>query len=195
MDASHPTRNDIAIKYSAGERRMMDRADDILRMNYQAIHPMDALKDPYDASFALPRYFQMLNDLERLGKTQQQLIDKLCLRHPELGDVLDIFDQKIALLTTSLYDMMASTMPAPVQVNVSPSGLSFNVTDELPINTHLHVTLTHPDHQFHVAATARVVYCTPRPNGFRIGAHFISIRPADRNQVAERVKQQKTTGS
>ena len=50
----------------------------------------------------------------------------------------------------------------------------------------MHVTLSHPENFFHIAATAQVVYSRTEDNGkFRTGAYFITLHPQDRVKLAE----------
>ncbi len=56
-------------------------------------------------------------------------------------------------------------LPVPEQVNFSESGLSFYSERELNTGSYIHVTLSHPENFFHIAATAQVVYSREEENG------------------------------
>ena len=84
-------------------------------------------------------------------------------------------------------------LPIPEQVNFSESGFSFYSERELNTGSYIHVTLSHPENFFHIAATAQVVYSREEENGqYRTGAYFITLYPQDRIKLAEVVALQQT---
>lgn len=174
-----------------GERRLMSRINAALRTNYQLITRTDALKDPYDPSFVLPRYFLLLAELDELDSVQSQLALDLQKESPVVARVVKLMNQKLDLITGALYDAMVETMlPSPTRVNISESGLSFYARERIPPGSHVHLTLSHPENAFHLAATARVVYSEDEDlEGFRTGAYFISLHPNDRAKLAESINQ------
>ncbi|ONG41618.1 PilZ domain-containing protein [Alkanindiges hydrocarboniclasticus] len=177
-----------------GERRLMSRINAALRTNYQLITRTDALKDPYDPSFVLPRYFLLLAELDELDSVQQQIALALQKESPIVARVVQLMNQKLDLITGALYDAMVETMlPSPSRVNISESGLSFYARERIPPGSHVHLTLSHPENSFHLAATARVVYSEDEDlEGFRTGAYFISLHPNDRAKLAECINQKLT---
>ena len=177
-----------------GERRLMSRINAALRTNYQLITRTDALKDPYDPSFVLPRYFLLLAELDEIDSVQSQLAVALQQESPTVARVVQLMNQKLNLITGALYDAMVETMlPSPSRVNISESGLSFYARERIPPGSHVHLTLSHPENAFHLAATARVVYSEDEDlEGFRTGAYFISLHPNDRAKVAESINQKLT---
>ena len=79
-------------------------------------------------------------------------------------------------------------LPIPEHVNFSETGLSFFSERPIKEGTYLHVTLSHPENFFHIAATTQVVYSREEENGqYRTGAYFISLHPQDRVKLAESV--------
>ncbi|WP_051526456.1 PilZ domain-containing protein [Alkanindiges illinoisensis] len=177
-----------------GERRLMSRINAALRTNYQLITRTDALKDPYDPSFVLPRYFLLLAELDEIDSVQSQLAIALQQESPTVARVVQLMNQKLNLITGALYDAMVETMlPSPSRVNISESGLSFYARERIPPGSHVHLTLSHPENAFHLAATARVVYSEDEDlEGFRTGAYFISLHPNDRAKLAESINQKLT---
>ncbi|TEU30815.1 PilZ domain-containing protein [Alkanindiges illinoisensis] len=177
-----------------GERRLMSRINAALRTNYQLITRTDALKDPYDPSFVLPRYFLLLAELDEIDSVQSQLAVALQQESPTVARVVQLMNQKLNLITGALYDAMVETMlPSPSRVNISESGLSFYARERIPPGSHVHLTLSHPENAFHLAATARVVYSEDEDlEGFRTGAYFISLHPNDRAKLAESINQKLT---
>lgn len=177
-----------------GERRLMSRINAALRTNYQLITRTDALKDPYDPSFVLPRYFLLLAELDEIDSVHQQVATGLEQENPTLARIIKLMNQKLDLITGALYDAMVETMlPSPTRVNISESGLSFYARDRIAPGSHVHLTLSHPENAFHLAATARVVYSEDEDlEGFRTGAYFISLHPNDRAKLAHSISHKLT---
>ncbi|MEY4516416.1 MAG: hypothetical protein RL180_762 [Pseudomonadota bacterium] len=174
---------------SESERRLLSRINAALRINYQLITRSDALKDPYEPGFVLPRYFLLLAELDEIDSVNQQLAGDLAAEHPKIAKALSLMNQKLDLITGAFYDAMVESMlPSPTRVNISESGLSFYARERIPPGTHLHLSLSHPDNAFHLAATARVVYCEDEDlEGYRTGAYFISLHPNDRCKLSDSI--------
>lgn len=168
------------------ERRLLNRVDSTLSLHYQPISSADSLKDPYDTSFALPRYFTLFGEIEQVNSVQLSQMKLLERENERIYGLLQAINLKIELLTGAIYDGLAKLLsPIPQQVNLSESGLSFHATEVLTPGTHLHLAISHLDHQYHIAATARVVYCEDEDlEGFRTGVYFININPSDRARLS-----------
>ena len=180
------------------ERRTMSRIDTVLRINYQII-PIDAaLNDPYDSHFVLPRYFLLLAELDQFDHALGYELEQLNEKDQQIARILSLFNQKLNLITGSFYDnIVQSLLPVPEQVNVSEHGLSFFSSQPLAQDAYIHITLSHPENFFHIAAIAQVAYCneTEDPNKFRIGAYFITLHPQDRAKLAENIQESQQTES
>ena len=174
------------------ERRTMSRIDAVLRINYQII-PIDAaLNDPYDSHFVLPRYFLLLAELDQFDHALGYELEQLNEKDQQIARILSLFTQKLNLITGSFYDnIVQSLLPVPEQVNVSEHGLSFFGSQPLAQDAYIHITLSHPENFFHIAAIAQVAYCneTEEPHKFRIGAYFITLHPQDRAKLAASIQQ------
>ena len=174
------------------ERRTMSRIDTVLRINYQII-PIDAaLNDPYDSHFVLPRYFLLLAELDQFDHALGYELEQLNEKDQQIARILSLFNQKLNLITGSFYDnIVQSLLPVPEQVNVSEHGLSFFSSQPLAQDAYIHITLSHPENFFHIAAIAQVAYCneTEEPHEFRIGAYFITLHPQDRAKLADSIQQ------
>ncbi len=174
------------------ERRTMSRIDTVLRINYQII-PIDAaLNDPYDSHFVLPRYFLLLAELDQFDHALGYELEQLNEKDQQIARILSLFNQKLNLITGSFYDnIVQSLLPVPEQVNVSEHGLSFFSSQPLAQDAYIHITLSHPENFFHIAAIAQVAYCneTEEPHEFRIGAYFITLHPQDRAKLAASIQQ------
>lgn len=182
MDYSHQTTP------SGEERRQAARIDAVLRFNYQVISENKSKLDPYHPEFMLPRYFQLIAELKQIDSVILWEIDKVKTEHPSFGHILSLLNQKLDLINTNTYDSIQAFLPVPDRVNVSESGLSFFTDVALRNDAYIHITLSHPDGLFHIAATAHIVYCLEQPNkNYRIGAHFINIHQKDRIKLADSV--------
>ena len=174
------------------DRRTMSRIDTVLRINYQII-PIDAaLNDPYDSHFVLPRYFLLLAELDQFDHALGYELEQLNEKDQQIARILSLFNQKLNLITGSFYDnIVQSLLPVPEQVNVSEHGLSFFSSQPLAQDAYIHITLSHPENFFHIAAIAQVAYCneTEEPHEFRIGAYFITLHPQDRAKLADSIQQ------
>ena len=174
------------------ERRTMSRIDAVLRINYQIIQIDAALNDPYDSHFVLPRYFLLLAELDQFDHALGYELEQLNEKDQQIARILSLFNQKLNLITGSFYDnIVQSLLPVPEQVNVSEHGLSFFSSQPLAQDAYIHITLSHPENFFHIAAIAQVAYCneTEEPHEFRIGAYFITLHPQDRAKLAASIQQ------
>src|SRR5699024_3891240 len=171
------------------ERRVMSRIDAALRINYQIISDDVALNDPYDPNFVLPRYFLLLAELDQFDHALNYELEQLNQRDQQIARILSLFNQKLNLITGSLYDAIVQSMlPIPEHVNFSETGFSFFNEHAMQEGTYLHVTLSHPENAFHIAATAQVAYSREEDNGkYRIGAYFITLHPQDKVKLSEAV--------
>ena len=180
----------------SNDRRVMSRIDAALRVNYQVISDDVALNDPYDSNFVLPRYFLLLAELDQFDHALHYELEQLNEKDQQIARILSLFNQKMNLITGSLYDSIVQTMlPIPDSVNLSETGLSFYSEKEIPDGSYIHISLSHPENFFHIAATAHVVYSRPEENGkYRTGAYFITLHPQDRVKLANAVAQHQAQG-
>lgn len=176
-------------QHSPSDRRVMSRIDAALRINYQIISDDVALNDPYDPNFVLPRYFLLLAELDQFDHALNYELEQLSENEQQLARILSLFNQKLNLITGSLYDAIVQSMlPIPEHVNFSESGLSFFSEREIPEGSYLHVTLSHPENFFHIAAIVQVVYShEEEAHKFRNGAYFVTLHPQDRAKLADTI--------
>jgi hypothetical protein len=188
--ARMPCELKIMIKTNADspfERRLLNRVDSTLSLHYQPISSTDALKDPYDGNFSLPRYFTLFAEIEQVDSVQRSQMQLLERENERLHGLFQAVNLKLELLTGAIYDGLAKLLsPIPQQVNLSESGLSFHAAEAITPGTHLHLAISHLEHHYHIAATARVVYCEDEDlEGFRTGVYFININPSDRARLSQ----------
>ena len=181
-------------QYEQIERRVMSRMDAALRFNYQVISEEMALKDPYDSHFVLPRYFLLLAELDQFDQVLHNELKQLNEKDQQIAKILSLFNQKLNLITGTMYDSIVQTMlPSTEQINLSAIGLSFFTEQPIAKDSYVHVTLSHPDNFFHIAAIAQVVYEKfDTDHGYRIGCYFISLHPHDREKISQCLEQDET---
>jgi hypothetical protein len=99
-------------QHSSGitERRVMSRIDAALRINYQIISDAVALNDPYDPSFVLPRYFLLLAELDQIDHAFSYELEQLNQKDQQIARILSLFNQKLNLITGSLYDSIVQSI-------------------------------------------------------------------------------------
>ena len=173
------------------ERRVLSRIDAVLRINYQPISTDVAMNDPYDSHFVLPRYFLLLAELDQFDHAFRYEIEQLNEKDQQIARILSLFNQKLDLITGSYYDnIVQSMLPSPERVNFSEQGLSFSSLQPLIEDSYIHLTLSHPENFFHIAAIAQVAYCKSEEQGkFRIGAYFVTLNPQERAKLAASIAQ------
>jgi hypothetical protein len=177
------------------ERRVMSRIDAALRINYQIISDEVALNDPYDANFVLPRYFLLLAELDQFDHALVHELEQLNQKDQQIARILSLFNQKLNLITGSLYDSIVQTMlPTPQDVNISESGFSFYCQENIPKDRYIHVTISHPENFFHIAAIAMVAYAKPtEDNLYKVGAYFVTLHPQDKVKLASCIQALKSS--
>ena len=177
----------IQPQHERTERRVMSRIDAALRINYQLISEATALADPYAAHFILPRYFLLQAELDQFDHALTFELSKLTEKDQQIAKILSLFNQKLNLFTGALYDSIVQSMlPSPERVNFSETGLSFYSREQISKGSYLHVTLSHAENFFHIAASVQVVYSQLQTDGqYRNGAYFVTISAQDRAKLAE----------
>ena len=174
-------------QYENVERRVISRMDATIRFNYQIISEEMSLKDPYDPHFVLPRYFLLLTELDQFDQALHNELKQLSQKDQQIAKILSLFNQKLNLITGTMYDSIVQSMlPVPEQINLSEAGLSFFTEQPISKGSYIHVTLSHPENYFHIAAIAQVVYSKyESEHSYCIGCYFISLHPHDREKISE----------
>jgi hypothetical protein len=171
------------------ERRRATRINSSLALSYQRISAIEAGLDPYDSRFELPEHFTLAEELAGIDDTLRPLQDALSTDVPGLKALLYLLNQKLDLLAQAIECSLSRVIsPAPQRVNLSESGLSFHADDPLIPGLHLHLAISNTAHNYHIAATGRVVFCEEEDlEGYRTGVAFVSIRDEDRQTLARDV--------
>lgn len=167
---------------AAQERRRETRIDSTLSLHYVRISPFEVQKDPYDSRFELPRYFTLAAELSQVDSVQRTQLAQLTRELPQVGGLIEAVNLKLDLLAEALQDSLARLLsPVPQRVNLSEGGLSFHAPEPLMPGHHLHLAISNPTRGYHIAATAKVVYCEDEDlEGYRTGVSFVVIHPQDR---------------
>lgn len=172
-----------------GERRTATRIYSTLALVYKPISALDAGLDPYDYRFGLPQHFTLAEELARVDSLQRQYLDALQATLPQLEGLFDTLNQKFDILARALGGSLSQVVsPAPQNVNLSESGLSFHAAEPLLPGAHLHLAISNTTRNYHIAATGRVVFCEEEDlEGYRTGVSFLTLRDEDRLVLARDV--------
>src|SRR5690606_15830341 len=85
-----------------------------------------ALNDPYDPNFVLPRYFLLLAELDQFDHAVNYELEQLSEKDQQIARILSLFNQKLNLITSSLYDAIVQSMLGLTElVNFSEAGFRF----------------------------------------------------------------------
>lgn len=174
---------------SEHDRRRETRIDSTLSLHYLRITSYEVQKDPYDSCFELPGYFTLAAELSQVDSVQRTQLTQLARENPLVGGLLEALNLKLDLLAKALQDSLSRVLsPVPQRVSISEGGLSFHASEALMPGTFLHLALSNPTQGYHIAATAKVVYCEDEDlEGFRTGACFITLHPHDRTLLVREI--------
>jgi hypothetical protein len=172
-----------------GERRAATRIYSTLALVYKHISGLDAGLDPYDTRFGLPQHFTLAEELAQVDSLQRQHLDALQLQVPQLEGLIATINQKFDILARTIGGSLSHVVsPAPQNVNLSESGLSFHAAEPLLPGVHLHLAISNTSRNYHIAATGRVVFCEEEDlEGYRTGVAFVTLRDDDRQILARDV--------
>ncbi|MCD6061346.1 MAG: PilZ protein [Moraxellaceae bacterium] len=168
------------------ERRRATRVNSDLALAYQIITAREAECDPYDPRFSLPHHFTLSQRLQRVDDLVRDELDDLRDARPELGLVLDTVSEKLDILARAIEGSIGQLVsPAPKNVNLSESGLSFHAEEPVMPGTLLHLAISNTRRNYHIAAIGRAVYCEEEDlEGYRTGVAFLTLRDEDRQVLA-----------
>lgn len=172
-----------------GDRRAAPRIYSTLALVYKPVSALDAGLDPYDPRFGLPKHFTLAQELAQADALQRQHLDALQAELPQLEGLFAALNQKIDILARAIGGGLSSVVsPAPQNVNLSESGLSFHAAEPLLPGIHLHLAISNTSRDYHIAATGRVVFCEEEDlEGYRTGVAFVTLREEDRQTLAQDV--------
>lgn len=167
------------------ERRRATRVNSTLAVIYQRISAREIQADPYDPRFELPHHFTLSEELAQIDNLQRSQIEVLLGEQPQLGDLLQSLNLKLDIIAQAIEDSLGRMLsPVPQRVNLSESGLSFHAPEALTPGIHLHLAISNPAHNYHIAAIGRVVFCEDEDlEGYRTGVAFVNIRHDDRQTL------------
>lgn len=171
------------------ERRHEGRVNSTLSVVYQRISPREIEADPYDTRFALPQHFTLSDELTQIDTVQRSQIDSLLRENPRLGGLIQALNLKIDLIAQAIGDSLGRMLsPVPQRVSLSQGGLSFHASEALIPGSYLHLAISNQEHNYHIAAIGRVVFCEDEDlEGYRTGVAFLNIRHHDRQTLARDV--------
>jgi hypothetical protein len=168
------------------ERRHATRVNSDIALAYQILGARDAECDPYDSRFALPQHFTLTQQLQHVDSTVRGDLAQLRSSHPEVATLIDALHEQLAILARAIEGGLGQLVsPVPRNVNLSESGLSFHADEPVMPGTLLHLAISNPRRNYHIAAIGRAVYCEEEDlEGYRTGVAFLALRDQDRLVLA-----------
>jgi hypothetical protein len=168
------------------DRRNERRVNSTLAVVYQRISAREIEADPYDNRFELPQHFTLSEELAQIDNVQRSQIEALSRESPRLAGLVQALNLKLDILAQAIEDSLGRMLsPVPQRVNLSQGGLSFHASEPVTPGTYLHLAISNPARNYHIAAIGRVVFCEDEDlEGYRTGIAFVNIRHHDRQTLA-----------
>lgn len=168
------------------DRRNERRVNSTLAVVYQRISAREIEADPYDNRFELPQHFTLSEELAQIDNVQRSQIEALSRENPRLAGLIQALNLKLDILAQAIEDSLGRMLsPVPQRVNLSQGGLSFHAAEPVTPGTYLHLAISNPARNYHIAAIGRVVFCEDEDlEGYRTGIAFVNIRHHDRQTLA-----------
>lgn len=165
------------------ERRAFFRIDDRVILNYR---PLDAAQGTPDAPQD-GRIADLREALVNLDSQGTMAINQIRQRVPELGEVLEIFNNKLNVL-----GRLATTDDAQWQfgardVNLSASGLAFRSARPVEEGEALQLELILLPSYALLTPLGRVVDCRPADEGYTICLNFEALAAKDQDTLVQHV--------
>jgi hypothetical protein len=157
-----------------------------LALIYQRISARDIEADPYDTRFELPQHFTLREELTQIDSVQSSQMDALMRENPRIGGLIQALNLKLDIISQAIEDSLGRMLsPLPQRVSLSQGGLSFHADEPITPGHYLHIAISNPAHNYHIAAICRVIFCEDEDlEGYRTGVAFVSIRHHDRQILA-----------
>jgi hypothetical protein len=180
------------------DRRRFFRIEDEIALTYRFL-------EGEDLSSAIDAFSGQDKDVLALASTfattsvqMRRSLDSITRDSPELASYLEAINDKLDLLARLLVASHAELPDKPTHsVNMSASGMSFNVAERISAGSVLELRLrVFPSHIF-VNTLGAVVHCAkphdnPAEYPYRIGVDFSYIREADRDLIIKHILQKQS---
>jgi len=170
------------------ERRGFFRINDDVALTYRLVSGDAASKTLEDLGISSDEPATLTNELEKMNEVSRIHFRHVEKESPEIARYFSYIEAKINLLAHHI--MMAnddlfvqSTQP----VNISGSGVSFNVDSALDNGSCLEVKFTLNPSMVTINTFSEVVSCEPEDGKFRVAVVFKKLRDADRDMLIRHV--------
>lgn len=167
------------------ERRRFFRIEDEIALFYRQILADEV---PETDEFKQGRLdtFSLTAALESLTQESRTQLRKIERSQPEVADFLKILEQKIDLIAQSiLLKETESDEQTTRDVNLSASGLAFDVETPLALEGILELKMILPPSLLGIITYGRIIYCKKNELAdsnypYRVGVEFFSLLEQDR---------------
>jgi len=177
------------------ERREYFRIDDSLRLSYREIDP-DTLKRRIEAlERGQEGDFTVLSGLAAVTQEMAGTLHRIESAQRDIAAYLKSIDRKIELLGRAFLARNSELFEQPVQsVNLSATGISFEVEASLPAGTPLELRILLTPSYSGILCYAEVIACEADGEGEREGRYhlrtrFLHLREPDRDLLIQHVIQ------
>lgn len=174
------------------ERRRFFRIEDEIKLFYRVLH-LEDIPEEDEIKDQLPDAFSLSGVLEYLTQQSRALLKKFERDLPELTDYLKILDQKVDLLAQAILLNAAEISDQPTRnVNLSASGLAFEVETKIDPDEYIELKLILPPSFLALLTYGKVVYCEAIGSDderypYRIGVDFLKMREKDKEMLIRHV--------
>ncbi|MCW8907860.1 MAG: PilZ domain-containing protein [Sedimenticola sp.] len=177
------------------ERREYFRIDDSLRLSYRDIDPdtlerrIDVLEKGQEGDFTV------VSGLAAVTQEMAGTLHKIESAQREIAAYLKSIDRKIEILGRAFLARSSELFEQPVQsVNLSATGISFEVVSPLEVGTLLELRILLTPSYSGILCYAEVIACEADGEGERGGRYnlrtrFLYLKDADRDLLIQHVIQ------
>ncbi|MCP5151531.1 MAG: PilZ domain-containing protein [Ectothiorhodospiraceae bacterium] len=183
----------------AAERRRYFRIDDRAAIHYRVLSPDEVQEAVTRLQIGYPDKLALASGFAQATANMRHTMDRFRRDMPDLAAYLEGLNEKIDMLMQLLAANDAELADsAPQEVNLSGSGVSFDIDHEVAIGAAVEVKILVFPSYLCVGAIGEAVYCQPveTPRGrrrFTLGVDFVHIRESDRDLIIRHVTQRQSS--
>lgn len=194
--SDHPADHENGMELVTGrdvekERRRYFRIEDEIILFFREIAPDEIPDNRSPREFPLDS-FALSASLDLLTQESRKLLRRVERDSPEIGDFLKVLERKIDLIARTFLNYEANLPEqCPQRVNLSASGLSFDVDKPCAAGKVLEIKMVLQPELVGLTAYGRVVYCKKNaPSSelpYQISVDFVGLRDSDRELLIRHV--------
>lgn len=169
------------------ERRRYFRIDDEVALSYRLVSNEELVRDE-GLQITADSSASLANELERMNEVSRIHFRHVEKESPEVARYFSFIESKITLLAHHLMKgtdelFIKTTQP----VNISGSGVSFNVEEALNVADCVEVKFILTPSLASIKAFSTVVSCSPDGEQFKVAVEFSQLNDEDRDLLIRHV--------